>query len=83
MPGHLSMELLLDMAGFEMKHAPAIVRRFQQAFADALNAPDVVERLKATDQIVLATSPAEAARVLAADSIKWGAVARKIKLGLD
>jgi tripartite-type tricarboxylate transporter receptor subunit TctC len=161
-PGHLSMELLLDMAGFDMNHVPyrgpapaaqdvlggqvpcgllagptvlphvragklvalavsgssrsptlpdvptmaeagvagyeanfklalfapqgvppAIVARFQQAFAEALSAPDVVERLKATDQIVLATSPAEAARVLAADSNKWGAVARKIKLGLD
>jgi tripartite-type tricarboxylate transporter receptor subunit TctC len=161
-PGHLSMELLQDMAGFDMNHVPyrgpapaaqdvlggqvpcgllagptvlphvragklvalavsgstrsptlpdvptmaeagvagyeanfklalfapqgvpaAIVTRFQQAWSDALNSPDVVERLKATDQVVLASPPAEAARVLAADSNKWGAVARKIKLGLD
>ncbi len=161
-PGHLSMELLLDLAGFEMTHIPykgpalaaqdvignqvpcgllagptvlphiragkllalgvsgsqrsptlpevptiaetgvaryeanfslvlfapratppPIVARFHQAFVDALRAPDVVEKLKASDQSVVASSPAQAAATLAADSLKWGAVARRIKLGLD
>ncbi len=161
-PGHLSMELLLHMAGFEMAHVPykgpapatqdviggqvhcgllagptvlphvragrlvalavssaqrsptlpdvptmaeagvpglraefalvmfaprgvpdSIVDRFRQAFVDALKAPDVSEKLKASDQAVVGSTAAEAARVLAADSQKWGEVARRIKLGLD
>ena len=62
---------------------PAIVERFRQAFVEALKSPDVVEKLKATDQVVLGSTAAEATRVLAADSAKWGEVARRIKLGLD
>jgi tripartite-type tricarboxylate transporter receptor subunit TctC len=60
-----------------------IVQRMRQAFVDALRQPDVAERLKATDQVAVGNSPAEAAAVLAADSKKWGEVARRIKLGLD
>ncbi len=62
---------------------PAITERFRQAFIEALKSPDVVEKLKATDQVVLGSTSAEAARVMAADSAKWGEVARRIKLGLD
>jgi len=62
---------------------PAIVERFRQAYVDALKSPDVVEKLKATDQVVLGSTSAEAVKVLAADSAKWGEVARRIKLGLD
>ena len=61
----------------------AIVGRFRQALVDALNAPDVVEKLRAGDQTVVGSTPADAAAVLAADSRKWGAVARRIQLGLD
>lgn len=161
-PGHLSMELLQSMAGFEMSHVPykgpapatqdvlgnqvpcgllagptvlphiragklvalgvsgssrsptlpdvptlaeagvagyqadftlvmfaprgvpePIVTRFRQAFVDALKLPEVTERLKANDQVVIGSTPAEAAKTLAADSAKWGAVARRIGLGLD
>jgi tripartite-type tricarboxylate transporter receptor subunit TctC len=63
--------------------AEAIVGRFRQAFVDALNAPEVVEKLRAGDQTVVGSTPGEAAKVLAADSRKWGAVARRIQLGLD
>ncbi|HSC64515.1 MAG TPA: tripartite tricarboxylate transporter substrate binding protein [Caldimonas sp.] len=61
----------------------AIVGRFRQALVDAIRAPDVVEKLRAGDQTVVGSTPAEAAAVLAADSRKWGAVARRIQLGLD
>ena len=61
----------------------AVVNRFRQAFVDALRSPDVVEKLRASDQTVVGSTPAEAARTLAADSLKWGEVARRIKLGLD
>ena len=62
----------------------AIVGRFRQAFIDALRAPDVVEKLRvAGDQTVVGGTPGDAAAVLAADSKKWGAVARRIQLGLD
>ena len=61
----------------------AVVARFRQAFLDALQSPDVVEKLRAGDQTVVGSTPADAAAVLAADSRKWGAVARRIQLGLD
>jgi len=60
-----------------------IVARFRQAFVDALRAPDVAEKLRAGDQVVVGNSPAEAAAELAADSQKWGALARRIRLTLD
>lgn len=164
-PGHLSMELLMSMAGFDMQHVPykgpapaaqdviggqvpcgllagptvlphvragrlvalavsgstrsptlpevptvaesgvaglkdyqadftlvvlaprgtpeAIVTKFRQVLVDAMKAPDVVEKLKAGDQTVVGSTPAQAAAQLAADSKKWGAVAKKIGLGLD
>ena len=61
----------------------AIMARFRQAFVDALNAPDLVEKLRAGDQTVVGSTPSEAAATLAADSKKWGTVARRIQLGLD
>ena len=69
---------------FAPKGTPeAIVARLRQAFVDALKMPDVLDKLKASDQLVVGSTPAEAARALAADSQKWGEVARRIKLGLD
>ena len=61
----------------------AVVTRFRQAFVDALKVSEVVDKLKAGDQTVVGSTPAQAAAVIAADSAKWGAVARKINLGLD
>ena len=63
--------------------ADPVVARFRQAFVDGLNAPDVSEKLRAGDQTVVGNSPGEAAAILAADSKKWGALARRIRLGLD
>ncbi len=61
----------------------AIVARFRQAFVDALRAPDVMAKLEAGDQAVVGNTPAQAGAQLAADSLKWGEVARRIGLGLD
>jgi len=60
-----------------------IVEQFRQAFVDALKLPEVTEKLRASDQLVVGSTPAQAAAQLAADSNKWGEVARRIKLGLD
>jgi tripartite-type tricarboxylate transporter receptor subunit TctC len=60
-----------------------IIEQFRQAFVDALKAPDVTEKLRASDQVVVGSTSAQAAAVLSADSKKWGEVARRINLGLD
>ena len=61
----------------------AIVTRFRQAFVEALKSPEVVEKLKANDQVVVASTEAEAARSIEANSKKWGEVVRRIKLTVD
>jgi tripartite-type tricarboxylate transporter receptor subunit TctC len=61
----------------------AIVAAFQKALVDAMRLPDVVDKLRQSDQDVIASSPAQAAEVLAATSKKWGVVAKKIGLSLD
>ena len=60
-----------------------VLARFRQSFVDALRAADVTEKLNAGDQTAVGSTPGEAAAVLDADSRKWGAVARRIQLGLD
>ncbi|MFT3817501.1 MAG: tripartite tricarboxylate transporter substrate binding protein [Rubrivivax sp.] len=53
------------------------------ALAAALKQPDVVERLRQSDQEVAASTPEAAAARLEADSKMWGAVAKRIGLQLD
>ncbi len=60
-----------------------IIQRMRDAMLQALNTPDIKTRLAASDQVIVGSTPAEAAAVMAADSRKWGEVARRIKLGLD
>ena len=60
-----------------------IVNRFRQAVVDALNTADAADKLKATDQVVIGSTPEAAAARLTKDLAKWGAVARKIGLSLD
>ncbi len=60
-----------------------IVSKFREAFVDALKAPDMLEKLRLTDQAAVGSTPAQAAATLTADSKKWGDVVRRIKLGLD
>ena len=49
-----------------------IIEQFRQAFVDALKAPDVTEKLRASDQVVVGSTSAQAAAALSADSKKWG-----------
>jgi tripartite-type tricarboxylate transporter receptor subunit TctC len=60
-----------------------IVAKFRQAVVDALRTPEVTERLKASDQTVIGSTPEQAAAKVAKDFAKWGAVSRKIGLSLD
>lgn len=60
-----------------------LVAKFRQAVVDALRTPEATERLKATDQIVIGSTPEAAASKIAKDNAKWGVVARKIGLSLD
>jgi len=61
----------------------SVIDAMHASLADALKQPDVVERLRQTDQEVIADSPEASAARLAADSRTWGSVARKIGLQLD
>ena len=82
--GVAGYEANFSLAIFAPRGTPAeIVERFRTAFVDAVRQPDVTEKLRASDQTVVGSTPAQAAVVLAADSRKWGEVARRINLGLD
>lgn len=83
-PGAAGFVSEFTLALFAPRGTPeAIVQRFRQAFVDALKSPDVIEKLRASDQVVVGSTPAEATKLLAADAKKWGAVAQRIGLGLD
>ncbi len=60
-----------------------VVDTMHAALAAALKTPDMVERLRQSDQEVVAASPADSAARLAADSKTWGAVAKRIGLQAD
>lgn len=60
-----------------------IAAKFRLAVVDALRTPEATERLKASDQIVIGSTPEQAVVKVAKDFAKWGAVARKIGLSLD
>ena len=63
--------------------SPRVVEAMHTALAAALKQPDMVERLRQTDQEVVAASPADSAARIAADRKTWGGVARRIGLQLD
>ena len=60
-----------------------VVNKFRMAVVEALRTPEAAERLKATDQIVIGSTPEEAVAKVNKDFAKWGTVARKIGLSLD
>lgn len=60
-----------------------IVGAMTKALGDALKHPAVVERLRLSDQVVVADEPEASAARLAADFKTWGAVVRRIGLQTD
>lgn len=60
-----------------------IVGKFRQAVVDALRTPEATERLKASDQIVIGSTPEAALDKVAQDFAKWSAVSHRIGLSLD
>ena len=60
-----------------------IVQKFRQALLDGLKLPESVERLKATDQVVIGSTSEETAARIAKEYAKWGAVTKKIGLSME
>jgi tripartite-type tricarboxylate transporter receptor subunit TctC len=60
-----------------------VVQKFRQALLDGLKLPETAERLKATDQLVIGSTPEEATARITKDYAKWGAVTKKIGLSLE
>ena len=60
-----------------------LIQKFRQALLDGLKLPESVERLKATDQVVIGSTSEETATRIAKDNAKWGAVTKKIGLSLE
>jgi tripartite-type tricarboxylate transporter receptor subunit TctC len=69
---------------FAPKGTPApVVQAMHAAMSAALKSPDVVEKLRASEQVVVADSPTDTMTRLTNDSNKWGEVARRIHLRLE
>jgi tripartite-type tricarboxylate transporter receptor subunit TctC len=82
--GYPGYDATFMLVMFAPKGTPEpIVAAMHKALVDALRMPDVVDKLRLTDQGVVASTPAQAAATLAATSKKWGEVAKRIGLSLD
>ncbi len=82
--GYPGFDATFSLVLFAPRGMPrSLIDTMHAALAGALRQPDVVERLRQTDQEVIADSPEASAARLAADSRTWGSVARKIGLQLD
>lgn len=82
--GYPGFDATFSLVLFAPRGTPRnVIDIMDAALAAALNQPDVIERLRQTDQEVIAASPEASAARLAADSKTWGSVARKIGLQLD
>lgn len=82
--GYPGFDATYSLVLFAPKGTPKpIVDAMFKALETALRHPDVVERLRQSDQVVVAASPAESAARLAADAKTWGSVARRIGMQAD
>lgn len=82
--GYAGFDATFSLVLFAPKGTPkAIVDSMFKALDEALKHPDVIERLRLSDQAVVADSPDASASRLAADFKTWGSVARRIGLQAD
>ena len=82
--GYPGFDASFSLVLFAPRGTPAaIVDAMHAALGDALKQPDVVEKLRLSDQVVVAATPAQSATRLAADSKTWGEVAKRIGLSQD
>ena len=79
--GFAGYEASFSLVLFARQGTPTpIIEAMHAALASALKQPELVERLRQSDQEVIAATPAQTAARLAADAATWGRVARKIGL---
>lgn len=82
--GYPGFDAAFSLVLFAPRGTPeAIVAAMHGAMAAALRSADVIDKLRQSDQEVVAATPAQTAARLAADSKTWGQVARRIKLTQD
>ena len=82
--GHPGFDATFSLVLFAPRGTPpATVQAMHTAMSNALKTPEMVEKLRQSDQMVVADSQADTAQRLAADSRKWGEVARRIQLRLE
>lgn len=82
--GYPGFDATFSLVLFAPKGVPkAIVEAMHNALNVALKQPDVVERLRLSDQDVVADTPEVSAARLAADFKTWGTVAKRIGLQAD
>jgi tripartite-type tricarboxylate transporter receptor subunit TctC len=65
------------------KTPPAIVKRLEGEFMKISKMPDVVARLKALGIDAVGNSTEEFTRILAADIVRWGDVARTANIKIE
>ena len=82
--GYPGFDSTYSLVLFAPRGTPApVVQAMHAAMSAALKSPDVVEKLRTSDQVVVAESPADTVTRLTQDSNKWGEVARRINLRLE
>jgi len=82
--GFAGFDASFSLVLFAPRGTPApVIQAMHAAMASALKMPDVVEKLRQSEQEVVATSPADTVTRLTNDSNKWGEVARRINLRLE
>jgi tripartite-type tricarboxylate transporter receptor subunit TctC len=82
--GYPGYDATFALVMFAPRGTPApLIAAMNKAMGDALRQPEVAEKLKATDQSIVAGTPAQAAAFMDAQARKWGEVARRIGLKLE
>lgn len=82
--GYPGFDATFSLVLFAPKGVPvAVVEAMSKALRAALTPADVVERLRQSDQAVVASSAADAAARLVLDSKTWGAVVSRLGLRPD